>query len=357
MTNEEEARALKRAELKAMQTYPLDEKIALTKAKIKAFCNTNDAYISFSGGKDSTVLLDIARQVAPNIRAVFADTGLEYPEIRQFAKSFENVDIVYPGTYNRKTKKYDRVSFIDIVTKWGYPLISKEVSEVIHGARLGQQSRLDRLHGIGVGPKKEKRKYLPLMEAPFAMSDYCCGAMKKMPMKRYEKERHAYPITGEMADESILRQQNWYKYGCNGFDRKRPKSTPMAFWTEQDVLLYIKTRNIPICSVYGDVVYADTPEQVRMEEIAGHSIDKDSEILCTTGCKRTGCIFCAFGAHLEKGESRFQRLARTHPKQYEYCIGGGEWNGELWQPNKKGLGMGFVFDWVNDIYGKDFIRY
>ena len=98
-----------------------------------------------------------------------------------------------------------------------------------------------------------------------------------------------------------------------------------------------------------------------------------------TGCKRTGCVFCGFGFHAEKkGETRFQRLARTHPRQYEYSIGGGQWvdnpaydpvapeyDGEwknwnpkkIWVPSKKGLGMGKVFDMANEIYGKDFYRY
>ena len=90
------------------------------------------------------------------------------------------------------------------------------------------------------------------------------------------------------------------------------------------------------------------------------------------------CIYCAFGFHLEKGETRFQRLARTHPRQYDYCMGGGQWadnpaydpaapeyDGEwknwnpkkIWVPSKKGLGMKAVFDMVNEIYGKDFYRY
>ena len=97
-----------------------------------------------------------------------------------------------------------------------------------------------------------------------------------------------------------------------------------------------------------------------------------------SGCQRTGCVFCGFGAHLDKGETRFQRLARTHPKQYEYCMRGGQWvdnpeydptapkmDGEwqnwnpkkIWVPSKEGLGMQKVFDDCNQIYGKDFIRY
>jgi hypothetical protein len=86
--------------------------------------------------------------------------------------------------------------------------------------------------------------------------------------------------------------------------------------------------------------------------------DCGTDKLVTTGCTRTGCIFCGFGCHLDKSPSRFEMLKETHPRQYEYCIGGGEYdeNG-VWKPNKKGLGMGHVFDELNKVYGEDFIKY
>lgn len=59
-------------------------------------------------------------------------------------------------------------------------------------------------------------------------------------------------------------------------------------------------------------------------------------------------MFCLFGAHLEKGEGRLERMKRTHPKRYEYVMGGGEFNNEgMWIPNNKGLGFKFVIDWIN----------
>jgi 3'-phosphoadenosine 5'-phosphosulfate sulfotransferase (PAPS reductase)/FAD synthetase len=159
-----------------------------------------------------------------------------------------------------------------------------------------------------------------------------------------------------MTVESMLREKSWLQNGCNAFDSKDPSSRPMSFWTEQDVLQYIKEEQIPIASVYGDVVYESDPEQMRIEDygIEGGGREK----LTTTGCDRTGCIFCAFGCHLEKEPSRFLRLKETHPRQYEYCIGGGEYdeNG-VWKPSKEGLGMGHVFDELNKIYGDGFIKY
>lgn len=147
----------------------------------------------------------------------------------------------------------------------------------------------------------------------------------------------------------------------------------MSFWTEQDVLEYIRRYKLDIAPVYGDIIWVDKKGQVTLPDAKGAK-------LTTTGAVRTGCVFCGFGMHLEKGESRFQRLKRTHPRLYEYAIGGGqwidnpdhvdglstepdemgwrEWNPEkIWVPDRKGLGMGFVFDKANEIYGKEMWRY
>lgn len=120
------------------------------------------------------------------------------------------------------------------------------------------------------------------------------------------------------------------KTGCNAFDLKRPQSQPLAFWTEQDILHYIKKFDVPYCSVYGDIVADDGGE------------DK----LKTTGRKRTGCVFCAFGCHLEKEPNRFQQLKQTHPKLWNYCINGGEFVDGMWKPNNYGLGLGYVLDYL-----------
>lgn len=114
-------------ELHTRQALPLSLKIALTKSRIRQWVNTygdDGVYISFSGGKDSTVLLDIARSMYPNLLAVFVDTGLEYPEIREFVKTFDNVEWLKP-----------KKNFRQVITEYGYPFISKEVSDKVSGAR------------------------------------------------------------------------------------------------------------------------------------------------------------------------------------------------------------------------------
>lgn len=110
-------------ELKLLQALPLDMKIVRTQQRIREwveYYGENGVYVSFSGGKDSTVLLDIVRKMYPEIEAVFVNTGLEYPEIQSFVKSFDNVTILRP-----------KMRFDEVIRKYGYPFIGKEVAECI----------------------------------------------------------------------------------------------------------------------------------------------------------------------------------------------------------------------------------
>lgn len=350
-------------DLRQLQSLPLKIKIAMTRTRLMEWIShygESGVYLSWSGGKDSTVLRHIMRQYWPDVESVFVNTGLEYLEIQQFVRAAK--DRGEPVTILRP-----EMGFREVIIKYGYPVISKEVSRTIHKARVSiSRDNYDSLYvrklygkieGVNGGKSRyNHEKYKPLLQADFMVSDLCCNVMKKSPAKEYGKKTGKVAITAQMASESQLRTRNWLQNGCNGFDMKSPISNPMSFWTEQDVLEYIKLYGVEIPSVYGEIEYAVEPEQMRLEEFTG---DLCADKLCTTGCSRTGCIFCGFGAHLEKpGNERFLRLKETHPKQYAYCIDGGEYNDQgLWQPSKDGLGMGHVFDELNRLYGEGFIRY
>lgn len=477
--------------LKELQALPLERKIQITQTRIIEWYQhyNGQVCVSFSGGKDSTVLLHIARQIYPDIPAVFSNTGLEYSSIQRFVKTWDNVDIVVP-----------KMRFDEVISTYGYPLIGKEVAEAIYYARrlrsqtvqverervarfstnaenswgvgqpyldkrsekqknnlarplgrepankrtelggaehtrAGKQTLWKRMEIGGADPQESgdqrcahdgrttqqeqtsrgskwgawyrrclapdeqdegdrecfwnkragvvtgksqfnKEKWLPLVYTPFMISHMCCHKMKKQPMHKYQKEHGYKPILATLAEESRVRKQGWIRHGCNAFDSNNPMSQPMSFWTEQDVLTYLVKYNVPIASVYGEIVHVgDDEEYYPPVDLTGH-------VMCNlkcSGCQRTGCAFCAFGMHLEKkGKTRFQILAEVEPRKYEYALGGGQWvdnphydstapkyDGDwlnwnpkkIWVPSKKGLGMGEVFRMVNEIYGKDFYRW
>lgn len=345
---------------KKLQALDLEDKVITSFEKIGEWYHAwnGQCYVSFSGGKDSTVLAYLVARYLSSFRTppysltlVFVNTGLEYPEIQRFVDEYADwLRKEFPRIEIRLARLRPKMNIRQVITKYGYPVVSKEVANCVYLARRnGNRTRLKRLRGELLradGAKSEFNceNWSFLLEAPFMASSECCGIMKKAATKAFERREHRKAIIATMADESRQRMQKWMKNGCNAFEGKRPISKPMSFWMEQDVLRYLLAENIPYCSVYGDIVASD-------------GVNDYPATLCEaplhcTGCQRTGCIFCAFGAHLEKGENRYERLKRTHPKHYELCIGGGEVDPSdgLWKPNEKGLGFGRVLDFVGVRY-------
>ena len=242
-----------REELEEMQRLPLQRKIQITTARIIEWYQHYDGkvYVAFSGGKDSTVLLDIVRRIYPDVPAVFSDTGLEFPEVREFVKSCENVTIVRP-----------EMNFRKVIEVYGYPVVSKRVADTVEYGHKPGSFRWKELHGEimrsnGTPSEFNCEKWCYLLDAPFKVSSRCCTVMKKQPMKKYSKETGRVPIIATMANESRSRRATWLRMGCNAFSGKKPSSQPMSFWTEEDVLEYLYTYQVPYASVYGKIVRTD----------------------------------------------------------------------------------------------------
>lgn len=278
------------ATLKQRQELPLEAKVAMTQMRIRDWYSHYHGlvYVSFSGGKDSTVLLDIAKDLFPDIPCVYCDTGLEYPESRKFA--LERADKVLKP----------KLTFKQVIERYGYPFPSKEQAQYIREARHGSDKLREMRLGSGSFRVSDRWRYL--VDAPFEVSEECCRVMKKAPFKKYERVSHRRPMIATMADESSVRRRQYLAHGCNAFDKARASSMPLGFWTQQDVLEYIQSRGLEIAECYGDIVRGDDGK------------------LHTTGINRTGCMFCMFGVYAERFPNRFQMMQTTHPKQYAYCM-------------------------------------
>jgi 3'-phosphoadenosine 5'-phosphosulfate sulfotransferase (PAPS reductase)/FAD synthetase len=285
-------------DLRQRQSLPLDAKIAMSKKRIREWAEhwNDEVYVAFSGGKDSSVLLHLVRAVlGAEVPAVFCDTGLEYPEVRSLVMITPNVVVIRP-----------EMSYREVIEKHGYPVVSKKTSKGLRVLQNPTPKNAAVRHMYLTGEKRDgtlspffkvAKKWQYLVDAPFKISEKCCDVMKKNPAIEYERQTERKPFIGLLADDSRGRGQDYVKYGCNAYNNKRPRSTPLAFWTEQDILRFILQYGVPLASVYG-----------RIEERDGR--------LVTTGEDRTGCVWCMFGAQYpgSDGLNRFQRLALTHPK-------------------------------------------
>ena len=300
---DEKTKEERRAKLRALTVMSLDEKEAHAAEQIEQFYmrEKGQVYLAFSGGKDSTVVKYIMEHkafVQRDIPAVFVNTGLEYPESVEFAKE--------QGAVALRPEK----TFKQVLIEYGYPLISKDVAsaiaEIRHNPTGCRQKQFDESYSWS---KYCKVKWKPMIDLPIKISNKCCEALKKSPLKNYQRKTGRHSIRGLTVAEGGQRRQSWMnRGGCTAFSdegSKAPVCDPISPWLSQDVLKYIVRENIAISSVYGTV-----------------DKDRHGRYACS-GESRTGCMFCPFGMHLEKGETRFQRLQKLRPKIYEYVVGGG----------------------------------
>lgn len=276
------------------QVSSLLEKVRYSKELIRCWYEAWDGkvYVSFSGGRDSTVLLHLVRTMFPDVPGVFCNTGLEYPEIVSFVKATPNVITVRP-----------KMPFYKVVEKYGWPVVSKEQSQFISELRTtkSQSLRATRTDGNRWGKGKVSEKWKFLVDAPFKVSHLCCKKLKKDPMNLFCKVSGLHPMMGNMAAESNLRATTSARYSCNAYECKRPTSKPLTYWTQEDVKEYIRIAGIPYSSIYD------------------------------MGYDRTGCMFCLYGVHLNN-PNKIQVLSQTHPKQWDFII------------NK--MGAGAVLDYI-----------
>lgn len=280
-------------ELQERQGWPLAKKIDHALFTIETFISRveGNAYVAFSGGKDSSVLLDLVRIIDKDIPAVFVNTGNEYPDIIKFVRHLRddegyNIVELHPAMTPR-----------EVWGKYGFPLVSKAQAEYIHRYRINpeyakvQQAKAEE-RNWSFGKVSNQWKYL--IDEPYETSNKCCMILKKNPSHKYEKETGRFPIIGTMASESDLRKTEYLVRGsCNTFEHKSSigvRSTPLAIWMDEDIWGYIRERNLEISDVY------------------------------YKGAKRTGCVGCGFGCQFKCEPHRFELLYQLYPKYYDMIM-------------------------------------
>lgn len=278
-------------ELKERQSWPLRQKIDHALYTIETFITRTEGkcYVAFSGGKDSTVLLDLVRIIDKSVPAIFVNTGNEWPEVLSFVRGLKEKD---PNIIELHPSMTPR----EVWAKYGFPLASKAQAEYVHRLRTSPETAQKYIlrsasKGWSFGQVAKRWEYL--INEPYATSHLCCKALKKDPAHKYAKETGRYPILGTMASESDLRRTEYIRRGgCNTFSSTRGvgiRSTPLAIWTDEDIWDYIKMRNLDIAEIY------------------------------YKGAARTGCVGCGFGAHI--CSERFKILFDLYPKYYEMIMG------------------------------------
>jgi hypothetical protein len=359
-------------QLKQMQAWPHSQKIQTSQSKILEFCIKNDFNISvsFSGGADSTVLMDLICRVWDFTRdqhkdkpllVIYANTSNEFITMK---KHVEKMKIYFEQQYNiiidlQIVSPKDGMSYDKVVKEIGYPIASKKIARMVRDVRTffknsdykyeDIKDKIDegvksaeylrslgfpptvvlRLTGITRENNKSNtwripKKWRKLIIAPFEVSEECCSHLKKEPLKLVQKQFKACPIFGTLAEDSQQREGAYLETGCNLYrSNGKNQSTPMGFWLRQDVLKFLYEMDTKYQEEL-PILKEEFPELAFPDKLFappyGELMQNEDNTYEFTGEHNTGCKLCLFGCHMEKEPNRIQRLKNIEPATYNYAI-------------------------------------
>lgn len=272
--------------LRERQQWTLAQKIDHSLGVIEAFASwfEGKVYVSFSGGKDSCVMLSLVELVLPQVPCVFIMTGCESPSVCRFVRQMmehHNIEIIRPEKTLRQ-----------VFAEYGFPLVSKKVSHDIECVRRNPYCQSSRQKLIRSNPHCIPERWMYLLNEPYDVSSRCCFWLKHQPAQAYDKRTGRHPYIGLLASESYQRTMGYIQQGgCNVFEvsgKNHPRSMPLAIWTDDDVWQYIRERRLRLPDIY------------------------------ERGAKRTGCMGCGFGAHINS--DGIDTLRRLWPKWYDMIM-------------------------------------
>ena len=263
----------------------------------------DECYISFSGGKDSTVLHYLIDEAIPHneYRRVYCDTGIEYQKIREFVYGLQQEDdrfeIIRPNKNIREMLLED-----------GYPFKSKFHSQLVASYQkceatgkpltktVTEYVARTSTHSDRVCPKKLLYQFQP--DFTMKVSDKCCKRLKKEPFRKYEKETgRKLRVTGLRAAEGGARSFSFSAGGGCVFRDKEGdiyQFSPLAPVSNEFIDWYVKTRNIKLASLYYPPF----------------------------NFERTGCVMCPYSVHVGK---QLMAIKDVLPAQFKQA-----WS--IWRP-------------------------
>lgn len=287
-------------------------RVLTAKKRIRDLYNqtAGNCYLSFSGGKDSTVVLALIKMCEQEclipknaIPAVFCDTKIEMDATIDFVNWVK--DNWYGNVKIIETPK----SFGAVIREYGKPMMSKLKSKTIsrwrkqraNGKSDDSTQYYNNLLGIGKNiycKQKIANKDLHVMSDDFdiRVSDECCHQMKKIPFELYNKENCIEGfLTGERMAEGGIRQLNFKKKLASGQNIctsiKGPYTikAPLVDWSDDIINRFIDENNVPLSIAYTKY-----------------------------GRKRTGCFLCPFSQELAND---LEGLYQYEPNKYKASLG------------------------------------
>lgn len=281
----------------------ISEKVKITNQIIIDWYENNQGrvFVAFSGGFKSTLLLHLVRKLYPDVPAVFIDNELDYPEIKKFVSNNRNVTIIKP------VRKYQ-----EMLDKFGYQVVSKEVSENVQSYRnTGSEKALRMLKGILRNGKPNAfatKDWTYIIDAPFKISKQCCYEMKQKPLYKYASENKLAVMKGNISSRAVNISNNSELVSfCNRYKPQysKTKSYPLYFWNILEIFEYIYKNEVPYAKHFGEIKFRYNNYQ-----------KKGTTYYITTKGYNRGCLLCLCNLDKYDREKKFVEMKENYPDYY-----------------------------------------
>ena len=272
--------------------FLLQDRLGVVRDTIAKYGEEN-FYLSFSGGKDSTVLHHLLDMAIPGnkIPRVFSNTGIEYNAIVEFVREREREDSRFVTIYPRQNIK-------QMLERVGYPFKSKEHSQRVHEYQ-GKHIISEYLQRYIDGKDKSGQhkgfqcpkmlRYQFTEDFNLKVSNLCCKELKKKPIDHYMRESgRTARMTGMMREEGGQRaNMNCVLIKDGSIVAFHPLAKVTHEWEEW----FINEYDIKICKLYyepynlkrtgckGCPYSFDLQEQLKMMDIYFPNERKQCEII------------------------------------------------------------------------------
>ena len=266
----------------------LFDRLEVIKTTNEKYDLEHNAYLSFSGGKDSTILHHLLDMALPNNRIprVFIDTGIEYTLIREFvlglAKNDDRFVIVKPTQPIKQ-----------MLERVGYPFKSKEHSLYLQQFQKNGMSKTTQRYLYPNEKRKsygcpEVLKYQFTKDFNIKISNQCCYELKKKPIHKWQKDNNKpITITGMRKDEGGNRKN----ISCVLTNSKGELTHfhPLAIVSDEWEELFRERERVALCPLYCQPY----------------------------NFKRTGCVGCVYNLNLQQDLETMERLLPNERKRCE----------------------------------------
>lgn len=243
--------------------------------RLKAYEPPEGYWLAFSGGKDSVVIKALADMAGVKYEAHYQNTSVDPPELVKFIKTFDDVNMDSP-----KDKDGNRITMWNLIPKKKMPP-TRIVRYCCHALKEASGKGRIVITGVRWAESVKRRQN----QGEVTIVD---GAKENLAEMGFDESSFTQTKLGGVVLNLDNAESKDILSMC--YRTRKTMLNPIIDWSTEDVWEFIRTYNVPYCSLYDQ------------------------------GYKRLGCIGCPMNDHAAEELEKYPKYKQAYLKAFERMI-------------------------------------